>query len=237
MPEDIQIISENLTLSDLQKELALPKSDQLFIDVRTAEEYLSGHIPGFLNFPIDHIHDFMAEFQDKDVVLSCASGVRAKSVAEMLHAEGHARSITEFGGGFKEWQAANLPIASEVTNPQDAVEKDYHPELADHKVHNGDDTLSKVRKNFTRTAGVVSHQVFDQAKDTFQGLEKQFVALPPLRQVFAILSFFILLSAVVSGVFGMIINIVIGMALFFSSITGVMFMTDWVQKMPWNKKP
>jgi len=75
MNNDVQIIAEHINLSDLQKELAMPKPGQMFIDVRTPEEFNMGHIPGFVNFPLDEIDNFMSEFTKKDVVLSCQSGV------------------------------------------------------------------------------------------------------------------------------------------------------------------
>jgi len=106
--------------------------------------------------------------------------------------------------------------------------KDYHPELDKKTVSNGDDTLSKVKTNF----GKVSHQVIDQAKH----LEQEFVALSPLRQLYAILGGLMLLAAITGGVFGVILNLLIALSLIFSSLTGMMFLIDWVNKAPWNKK-
>jgi len=236
MSDAVQIISENIELSALQSRLNAPQNNDVFIDVRSPEEFHAGHIPGFINVPLDHIEDHLAQLEGKDVILSCKSGVRAKHVAEMLHSEGHIKSIIEFGGGFKEWQGSNLPIKSEVSSGQVTPTKDYHPELEEHHIHNGANMLSKVKKNITYATGTVSHQVFDQAKSTFGNFEKQFVALPPLRQVYAILGGLILLSAIISGVGGIILSLFIALALIFSAITGIMFMTDWVAKAPWNKK-
>lgn len=236
MNSDIKIIAETINLPDLQKELAMPKPNQMLIDVRTEEEYALGHIPGFVNFPMDEIDQYMGEFSKKDIILSCQSGVRCRKVADLMSQEGHVNSVKEFSGGFKAWEGADLPIESDTSSAHARVEKEYHPKPEHLKLHNGDNALSKVKTNISRAAGTVSHQVFDQAKETLGNIEGKFVALPPLRQVYAILGGLILLSAIISGVIGVLLSLLIAVALIFSAVTGIMFMTDWIAKAPWNRK-
>ena len=62
------------------------------LDVRSPEEYASGHVPGAVNIPYDQIASRIAEVpKDKDVVLYCKSGRRAGIAAEVLAGQGYTR--------------------------------------------------------------------------------------------------------------------------------------------------
>jgi len=228
MTQNLNIIAEEISLPGLQKVLKKPGKNQILIDVRSVEEYNHGHIPGAVNMPLDNINQFLPDLAGKDVIVSCQAGKRTSQATEIIHTEGTAKSLKEFEGGFKAWEKAELPIEP----AENLKNKNYHPELDAKTVHNGDDTLSKVKTNFGKVAGTVSHQVIDQAKH----LEQEFVALSPLRQLYAILGGLMLLAAIMGGVFGVILNLVIALSLIFSSLTGMMFLIDWMNKAPWNKK-
>ena len=62
----------------------------VLLDVRTAEEFASGHVEGAINIPLDQLDERMAELGPKDqsVVVYCRSGKRSASATRMLHAEG-----------------------------------------------------------------------------------------------------------------------------------------------------
>ena len=53
--------------------------------------------------------DFLAKTGDKQIILYCRSGKRAGVVAAELAKQGHKMSNA---GGFKDWQAAGLPVRS-----------------------------------------------------------------------------------------------------------------------------
>lgn len=70
------------------------------VDVRRADEYASGHIPGALLIPHESIAEEAAEkLPDKNAVilLYCRSGVRSASSAEKLVRLGYQR-VYDFGG-------------------------------------------------------------------------------------------------------------------------------------------
>ena len=59
----------------------------VILDVRTREEYSSGHVPGAINVPYDQVADRVEEFaafRDADVVVYCQSGKRASMAAADL---------------------------------------------------------------------------------------------------------------------------------------------------------
>ena len=54
---------------------------------------------------------FLAQTGDKQIILYCRSGMRAGVVAAALAKQGHAVANA---GGFKDWQAAGLPVRSGI---------------------------------------------------------------------------------------------------------------------------
>ena len=76
------------------------ETDFVLLDVRTQEEYASGHIPGAICIPNETIgSDEIKELPDKDqlILVYCRSGNRSKQASEKLAALGYT-NIVEFGG-------------------------------------------------------------------------------------------------------------------------------------------
>lgn len=77
------------------------QSDYLILDVREADEYQSGHIPGAVFFPVGSIDASSAEqiIPSKDTLLLvyCRSGNRSKTAASALADLGYTQ-VYEFGG-------------------------------------------------------------------------------------------------------------------------------------------
>ncbi|MCE1191570.1 MAG: sulfurtransferase [Acidovorax sp.] len=98
-----------------QAEEALRKADVL-IDVREADEYLAGHIPGAI-----HMSRGVLEFKlsgapalasrDLKIVLYCKTSGRAALAARSLQAMGYL-DVQSLAGGFDAWSAAGKPVAS-----------------------------------------------------------------------------------------------------------------------------
>ena len=93
--------------------LALPKSGDaapFVLDVRTPEEFVSGHVPGAVNIPYDQIAARLAEVpKDKDVVLYCRSGRRAGMAGEVLAENGYTR-LQHLQGDIVAWQEQQRPL-------------------------------------------------------------------------------------------------------------------------------
>jgi rhodanese-related sulfurtransferase len=76
------------------------ETDYIILDVRTQEEYASGHIPGAICIPNETIGtDPIEELPDKDqlILVYCRSGNRSKQAAGKLADQGYT-NIVEFGG-------------------------------------------------------------------------------------------------------------------------------------------
>ena len=86
------------------------ESAPVVLDVRTEPEWNAGHIPGALHVPVDQVKARLAEIpRDRDVVVHCAVGPRARSAEAMLVAAGYDR-VVHLEGGFNAWSAAGLPV-------------------------------------------------------------------------------------------------------------------------------
>ena len=80
------------------------------IDVRTAGEYDSGHIPGALNIPFDQVVERIAEVEaPHGVALYCMIGPRARKGESALLAAGYEK-VLHLEGGLAAWKAAGLPV-------------------------------------------------------------------------------------------------------------------------------
>lgn len=88
---------------------AVAEKDAQFIDVRTVEEYKSGHAPGALNLPLDNLSNELGKLdKTKPVYVICQTGKRSAKGAEILNQAGF-RQVFNITGGTSAWVAAGLP--------------------------------------------------------------------------------------------------------------------------------
>ena len=82
----------------------ISKSGVQLVDVRTAKEYLEGHIPGAQNIDVN-APDFEEKIKVLDkkenVAIYCRSGRRSKMAANKLTAAGY--KVIELNTGFLSW--------------------------------------------------------------------------------------------------------------------------------------
>jgi phage shock protein E len=86
------------TTPELQKLVAEKTAPYILVDVRTPEEFSSGHIPTALNIPYEQIVE-KAPTTDKGalIIVYCRSGSRSTAAADMLKKAGYNR-VVNFGG-------------------------------------------------------------------------------------------------------------------------------------------
>ena len=73
------------------------------IDVRTAEEYTAGHIPGAVNIPIDVLPQQVANIdKTKTVAVYCATGARSLNAKQFLAAQGYP-NVVNLQRGIAAW--------------------------------------------------------------------------------------------------------------------------------------
>lgn len=81
---------------DKKLEQARATENARIIDVRTAQEYRSGHVPGAENVPLDAI-DTLQAAPDAPLFVYCQSGARSSQAARVLESRGFV-DVTNLGG-------------------------------------------------------------------------------------------------------------------------------------------
>ncbi|MDB5388149.1 MAG: CoA-disulfide reductase, partial [Planctomycetaceae bacterium] len=89
---------------DVEAVLATPLSERAFLlDVRTPQEYASGHIPGAVNIPVDDLRARLNELpRDRQIAAYCQVGQRGYLATRILLQEGY--SVANIGGGYKTYK-------------------------------------------------------------------------------------------------------------------------------------
>jgi len=89
-------------------------SIEVALDVRKESEYLSEHVVGVDNFPLDFIHNNFSEIKpNKEYFLHCASGYRSLIAASIFKANG-VKNVTDVRGGFKDIKDTDAPLTAYV---------------------------------------------------------------------------------------------------------------------------
>ena len=85
----------------------LVKTGAIILDVRSKDEFESGHIRGALNIPVDQLRNNFSRLKDKSkpIITCCASGMRSASAKGILKSNGFAN--VHNGGA---WQKLNHKI-------------------------------------------------------------------------------------------------------------------------------
>jgi len=77
--------------------------DSILIDVRTKEEFHSGHIPGAINISVDDLRSRLNEIPtDKQIILYCAVGQRGYLSQRILNQHGFT-NVFNLSGGYGTW--------------------------------------------------------------------------------------------------------------------------------------
>ncbi|NEB79893.1 rhodanese-like domain-containing protein, partial [Streptomyces sp. SID14478] len=67
---------------------ALPADDTLVVDVRAPGEYASGHVPGAVNVPAEHLDTLVPDLrkaaEQRCIVVVCAAGQRSAAACAKL---------------------------------------------------------------------------------------------------------------------------------------------------------
>jgi thiosulfate/3-mercaptopyruvate sulfurtransferase len=150
------------TVAELQRKIGSP--NLCIIDVRPAENYAQGHIPGATHFDlfglslvdtteaplkafmfmIHHVLELRGVSESKEVVFyEDNSGMRAARGLWFLEFYGHP-NVKMLDGGFKAWQTAGASITTDAAPPKAATFKaaDRREVLA-----TADDVLRSIDKN------------------------------------------------------------------------------------------
>ena len=100
--------------TDLAPDTGVPREFQ-WVDVRSASEYASGHIPGAVNIPLEQIEARLDDLLPGiPIVLVCQAGKRARTAAALI--EPCRTDVTVLEGGTVAWSAAGLPVVTSASS-------------------------------------------------------------------------------------------------------------------------
>ena len=98
-------------VSQLQATQYINQGKTLILDVRSAEEFASGHLPNAKNIPLDALSGRITEIEKSKntvVITVCARGVRSASAASVLNKAGFTQ-VFSLEGGTDAWKSQGLP--------------------------------------------------------------------------------------------------------------------------------
>lgn len=97
---------EPVTVPELAAMLAGdPAARPQVLDVRTAEEYTAGHIPGAVLIPHDQLAARLGELdRERPIVVYCRTGRRSTIAEELLRGGGY--DVRQLQGSWQAWEAA-----------------------------------------------------------------------------------------------------------------------------------
>lgn len=104
------IISGAMPAITWRELLATDRNQEMLLDVRTAEEFSFGSLPGAINIPLDDLRERMQELpKDKEIIVFCAVGLRGYLAQRILRGHGYT-AVRNLIGGYKTFATANAPV-------------------------------------------------------------------------------------------------------------------------------
>lgn len=89
------------------------KPNLVIVDVRSSQEFASGHIDGAVSIPITNSKLLLANLRPTDEILVyCQIGFRSASVKQLLNKKGY-ENVYDMLGGIVAWKNAGYPITEE----------------------------------------------------------------------------------------------------------------------------
>ena len=96
---------------NVQRLLAHRPGAQLLLDVRSAEGYRKGHLPGAINIPFEELPQRLGELSKRaEIIAYCwdATCILSTKAAYVLAKRGY--RVKEMVGGIEEWTSAGFPV-------------------------------------------------------------------------------------------------------------------------------
>ncbi len=128
-------MSNMISPDDLMKRLVDDKPP-LVVDVRSADEYAAGHVPGALHIPLSELELRLGELPaDTPIVTYCMMQHRGQSrgerAAELLRARGY--DAWALDGGLPAWQQADASVlADSAAGAMRHMNEDHRANMVDY---------------------------------------------------------------------------------------------------------
>jgi len=101
------------TTGPMELQARLERGEQVtVIDVRSADDYRTGHVPGAIHLPQGKWHRLAGIRKQVPAVVYCYSQTCKLAAAAALEFASHGIVAQEMEGGFATWREQGLPIAT-----------------------------------------------------------------------------------------------------------------------------
>jgi len=81
-------------IQEKQQEQSIDFENAFIVDVRSPQEFASGHFEGAINIPVNAVESQLKEFEGhKQIVVYCKSGARSGRAKNILESQGHSNII------------------------------------------------------------------------------------------------------------------------------------------------
>ena len=108
-----------VSAAELQRKLEAKGRFHL-LDVREAQEYAAGHLPGARHLCkgiLERDIETMVPDSGAEIILYCGGGYRSALAADNLQDMGYTR-VSSLAGGWREWVEAGRPTERESSQPK-----------------------------------------------------------------------------------------------------------------------
>lgn len=98
-------------VSQLQATQLMNQAKTLVLDVRSAEEFATGHLQNAKNIPVKELESRLKEIEkskNQAVIAVCETGVRASSAVAILKKAGFEQAVS-LEGGVAAWKSQGMP--------------------------------------------------------------------------------------------------------------------------------
>lgn len=104
-------VHTEIEIAELYQMLQQPDGNALVVDVREPEEFVRGHLPGAVNWPLSSLAGRLSSLpRDRFLVLYSGRGRRSAEAWACLHAAGFS-DICHLRGGLEAWRTSGLLVA------------------------------------------------------------------------------------------------------------------------------
>ena len=103
---------KSIDVLELQRKLESSTENFFLLDVRSKEEYQSGHIKNSINIPHEELIEdinLISQYKNDSLIVYCRSGMRAQLVIDKL-LENDFKNIIDMNGDMLAWIESDLPI-------------------------------------------------------------------------------------------------------------------------------
>ncbi len=102
--------AKDFSLAELKQLLA--EGEAVIVDVREADEFSRGRIPGAILHPLSRLEPAALPRvgEGQQVIVMCRSGQRSRTALQIAHASGRDDIRGHYPGGILEWTGAGEPV-------------------------------------------------------------------------------------------------------------------------------